>query len=591
MRNRRPYAVRRAGFGIVFAMHILGPAYAQLPDEDTSQPIDTALKVSDDGNIEMHVVDMPLANVLQMLNVYARRNIITTPSVEGTVTVDLYEATFEQALRAILVANDCDFEIRDGFTFVYTADELAVLRANPAPIPHRLFWLNYVSASEIQSVIEPLLSEEGKITKSPPARMGVTGANPGTAGNTLAGRDFVVVYDYADRLARIEALVKEVDIKPAQVLVEATILRARLNEANALGVDFTLLGGVDIELMDGNSNGILDLSLGTLPTNRFELFNSNVSTDFRSNVPDGGVSVGIIKDQIALFIRALEQTTDTSVIANPKVIALNKQIGSLLVGRRDGYLTTTVTETQAIQTVEFLETGTQLTFRPFIGTDGYIRMELRPKDSIGGLTPAGLPFEQATEVTVNVLVKDGHTILIGGLFREVNSAARSQIPLLGNIPHLGSLFRSRNDAIEREEVIILLTVHIIKNDAEYARHSVEQLQDNERSRVGLRRGMMWQGRERMAQWHYQRALEYHAKGDDKHALWNTQMALINQPSFSSAVKLKEDIEQAREWDDDGSITRGFIWDLIMQEQGAVKPRFGRPDLTQEQSGAGTTSSD
>ncbi|MCH8146710.1 MAG: type II and III secretion system protein [Planctomycetes bacterium] len=358
-----------------------------------------------------------------------------------------------------------------------------------------------------------------------------------------------------------------------------------------MGVDFTLLGGVDLELMGANSNGILDLTLGTLPTDRLELFNSNVTSVFRGNVPDGGVSIGIMKDHVALFIRALEQITDTSVIANPKIIALNKQIGSILVGRRDGYITTTVTETQAIQTVEFLETGTQLTFRPFIGTDGYIRMELRPKDSIGGLTPEQLPFEQATEVTVNVLVKDGHTILIGGLFREVNSAARSQIPLLGNIPHLGTLFRSRNDAIEREEVIILLTVHIIKNDAEYARHSLEQLQNNERTRVGLRRGMMWHGRERMAQWHYQRALEYHAKGDDKHALWNTQMALINQPSFLSAIKLKEDIAQAREWDEDGSITRAFIWDLIMQEQGAVKPRLGRPSSPQEQSGVDTTSPD
>lgn len=576
---------------MVMAIHVLAPAYAQLPEADTSQPIDTALKVSGDGNIELHVVDMPLANVLQMLNVYARRNIITTPSVQGTVTVDLYDATFEQALRAILAANDCDFDVRDGFIYVYTADELAVLRATSAPIPHRLFWLNYVSASDIQSVIEPLLSEEGKITKSPPARMGVTGTDPETAGNTLAGRDFIVVYDHADRLARIAALVREIDIRPAQVLVEATILRARLNEENAMGVDFTLLGGVDLEMMGANSNGILDLSLGALPTDRLELFNSNVTTDFRSNVPDGGVSIGIMKDHVALFIRALEQITDTSVIANPKLIALNKQIGSILVGRRDGYITTTVTETQAIQTVEFLETGTQLTFRPFIGTDGYVRMELRPKDSIGGLTPEQLPFEQATEVTVNVLVKDGHTILIGGLFREVNSAARSQIPFLGNIPFLGTLFRSRNDAIEREEVIILLTVHIIKNDAEYARHSVEQLQDNERTRVGLRRGMMWHGRERMAQWHYRRALEYHAKGDDKHALWNTQMALINQPSFLSVINLKEDIEQAREWDDDGSITRGFIWDLIMQEQGAAKPRFGRPSSTQEQSGADTTSPD
>jgi type IV pilus assembly protein PilQ len=565
-----------AAFGTLCAMGTSTPANAQQQDADTAPPVDTALSVSNDGAIELHVVDMPLATVLQMLNVHVRRNIITTPAVKGTVTLDLYNATFEQALRATLAANDCDYEVRDGFIYVYTADELAALRADAGPIPHHLFWLNYVSAADIERIIEPLLSEDGTIAKSPAARAGVTGKTQQTEGDALAGHDFIVVYDHADRLAKIAALIKETDVKPAQVLVEATILRARLNEENALGVDFTLLGGVDLELMGATSNGVLDLALGALPIDRYEQWNSNASTDFRANVPEGGLSIGIIKDHVALFIRALEQVTDTAVIANPKVIALNKQMGSLLVGRRDGYLTTTVTETQAVEKVEFLETGTQLVFRPFIGTDGYVRMELRPKDSIGGLTPEQLPYEQATEVTANVLVRDGHTILIGGLFREVNSASRSQIPVLGNLPYVGTLFRSRNDSLDREEVIILLTVHIIKDDASYARQSFEQLQDSERIRVGLRRGMMWHGRERMAQAHYREALEHYARGEHRQALWNVQMALLNQPRFLSAIKLKEDIVEAREWDDDGSVTRTFLQELIASEGAEALSPFDRP---------------
>src|SRR5690606_22979737 len=96
--------------------------------------------------------------------------------------------------------------------------------------------------------------------------------------------------------------------------------------------------------------------------------------------------------------------------------------------------TTTVTQTSSIQNVEFLETGTQLRFRPYIGDDGYVRIEVHPEDSTGGLTAANLPFEQTTEVTTNIIVRDGHTILIGGLFREVTSASRSQVPLVGNVP-------------------------------------------------------------------------------------------------------------------------------------------------------------
>ena len=167
--------------------------------------------------------------------------------------------------------------------------------------------------------------------------------------------------------------------------------------------------------------------------------------DFNAALPGGGFTFGIIKDQIGVFIRALEAITDTEVLANPKLLALNKQVAQVIIGRRDGYLTTTFTETLAIQTVEFLETGTVLSFRPFIGEDDVVRMEIHPKDSTGGLTQANLPFEQTTEVTTNILVRDGHTILIGGLFREVTTATRGQVPGLGNIPFAGALFRSERD--------------------------------------------------------------------------------------------------------------------------------------------------
>lgn len=203
----------------------------------------------------------------------------------------------------------------------------------------------------------------------------------------------------------------------------------------------------------------------------------------------------------------MEEVTDTTVLANPKILALNKQKGQVIVGRRDGFMTTTVTETQAIQTVEFLETGTQLVFRPFIGDDDFVRVELHPEDSVGFVNAQGLPSEQTTEVTTNVIVRNGETILIGGLFREVTTDARSQIPWLGNLPGIGALFRSNSDSTSREEVIILLTIHIVKDREAYAAASREQYEDIERMRVGIRQGLMWHGRERVAQAQYRKALD------------------------------------------------------------------------------------
>src|SRR5690606_15602917 len=134
------------------------------------------------------------------------------------------------------------------------------------------------------------------------------------------------------------------------------------------------------------SPGVQDITTGLVPVQSLSETTLTARTDLNGAVPGGGFTFGIIKDQISLFIRALESVTDTNVIANPKVLALNKQFGQVIVGRRDGYITTTITETTATQTVEFLETGTILSFRPFIGDDGYVRMEIHPKDSTGGLT-------------------------------------------------------------------------------------------------------------------------------------------------------------------------------------------------------------
>jgi type IV pilus assembly protein PilQ len=549
---------------------------------------DAEVAVSDAGTVTLNVVELPLATVLRVLSLETQRNIVATPAVDGMVTASLHNVTFEEALDAILVSNNAAYRADGKFIYVYTQEELAEIIAAEHPPESRVFRLSYISAADIEPAISPLLSPVGSMSVSTPPEEGVSSDAEQAGGNSLSGPEYLVVTDRPPHLERIAKLIAELDIRPRQVLIEATILSAKLEEDNALGVDFALVGGVDLELLGSTSQAVQNVTLGALPQNRFEQFNASAVTGFTSNVPDGGLRVGIVKDNVAFFVQALEQITDTVVIANPKVLALNKQKGQVLVGRRDGYLTTTVTETQAIQTVEYLETGTNLVFRPFIGEDGYVRMEIHPQDSIGGLTAANLPFEQTAEVTTNVMVKDGQTVLIGGLFRETETDSRSQVPLLGDIPGLGEVFKSRADEIQRQEVIVLLTVHIVKDLGAYADQSWEEFQDIERVRVGIRKGMMWHGRERRAQKLYRKALEHYGAGEYDKALWCTRMALHNNPKFMAAIELQEELRHQREWDDDGTVTRGFIHNAIMQAEGyegvplfeRPAPPFVRPDAAQ-----------
>jgi type II secretory pathway component HofQ len=264
----------------------------------------------------------------------------------------------------------------------------------------------------------------------------------------------------------------------------------------------------------------------------------------------------------------LEGTTDTTVLANPKVLALNKQKGEVIVGNETGYLTTTTTETSSTQTIEFLKTGTRLVFRPFIADDGYIRMEVHPEDSSGGLqTAANLPFKTTTEVTSNVMIKDGHTIVIGGLFRESSSSTKSQVPVLGNIPLVGTLFRNQSDATRRQEIIIMLTPHIIKDDDVMSELAEKAMKDGERLRVGVRRGMMFWGRERLADMFYQTAVDEMAKShpDRSKALWNLDAAINLCPTMSEAHQLRQELTGKEITTADGSAIRTFVKRAILAD--------------------------
>ncbi len=582
--QRRAGPQRRRLYVALPVILALASTLVRAQDEPVNVPVApgarTEIAVTDRGGVRMHVADMPLATVLHLLSLEGKRNIIASPNVTGRVTANLYDVTFEEALHAILVSNGAGHRVVGDFIYVYTRDELQEMDAARAPIPRtRVYRLNYISAADAKAYVAPMLGkddEDSSVTGPPSPATGIESEADEGGGNFDAAQDFIIVTARPDVHRRIALLLKQIDVQPRQVLIEATILRAELSDDNALGIDFSLVGGVDLELLGATSNGIAGISLGTLPQNRFERFNAAAVTDLTGNVPTGGLTIGLIKDNVAVFLRALEEITDTTVLANPKVLTLNKQKAQVIVGRRDGYLTTTVTETQTIQTVEFLETGTQLIFRPFIGSDGFVRVELHPEDSVGFVNAQGLPSEQTTEVTTNVIVRDGETILIGGLFREVTTDARSQIPGLGNIPLLGGLFRSTNDSTSREEVIILLTIHIVKDRRAYTELSREQHENLERMRVGTRQGLMRYGRERIAQAQYHRALDALSAGRRDKALYHLNMSLHNNGRSVPAIKLKERILGQRTWDDDGTGGRSFLHRLISQEKGYRLPPFGRP---------------
>ena len=531
------------------------------------------VSVKDAGTVEIHVTDASLIEVLRMLSLQSQRNIIASKEVRGSVTADLFDVTVKEALSTILQANGYDYREKGNFIFVYSAKELAEMEKAQVQRKTEIFRLYYTPAVNAANMIKPVLSEGAQVSFTTPCKTGIASSSEDAGGNEHATEDVIVVTDYPERLEQVRAVLKEVDRRPVQILVEAVIMRATLQENNDLGIDFTALGGVDFNALNaigpgtGGGSGLNQALSGQILSNP-AAGNALDRGLVAGSVGGGGLKLGVVKNNIGLFISALEGVTDTVVMANPKVLVLNKQRGEVHVGSQQGYRTAVATETLTTDDVKFLDTGTRLAFRPYVGDNGFVRLEIHPEDSSGSVNAQGLPNKFVTQVTSNVMVRDGHTIVIGGLFHESTDRTRSQVPGLGSLPGIGAAFRRQSDATVREEVIILLTPHIVKDEGAYSAASEEKMRDGERLRVGMRRGLMPWGRERMAESAYQKAVEEMAKPnpDRQKALWHLNCATNLNPKFIEAIDLKSQVTGREATAVNGSSIRSFVKERILADE-------------------------
>ena len=477
--------------------------------------------------------DAPIRDVLNLMGLRYNKNIVKSQGVDGTLGfTNLFDVTFDEAMDAILGAN-FKYKQKGNLINVYTKTEYKKIMEDKDRMVTRTITLYYISAAEAVRLVSPVLSDVAVIQGSSPAETVLpTGQAISTGsggGDSMALNDMIVIVDYPEHIAKAEDVLKELDARPLQVLVEATILSATLTEEIALGIDWSTLDGVTVD-------DLVSVGAGTENGLSATGFASAVATTISS----GGIGIGVTSDHVAALIRAIESVTDTTVLANTKILAVNKQLGQVYIGNKIGYQSiTSQIDTSTTQTVEFLETGTKLAFRPYIGADGYIRMDIQPKDSSGTLKTNGIPDEQSTELSTNVIVKDGQTIVIGGLFRDVVTTTRNQVPLLGDLPFLGAAFRSTNDKTERQEVIVILRPHIVKTPEEI--DGAGRAADIERKRYGAYANRQILGRAVIAEGHYYKAAQYYTDGNDSAARYELDKALRLRPTYFEALRLKEKV--------------------------------------------------
>ncbi len=509
------------------------PRVAQRPEPPEPQAFEqiTPPKIDEDevvedpesGLYEFNFRDQDIQDVLTALSKAGGLNILASPSVKDIrVSASLANVSIETALTALLKSTGFVYLREDDFIYVGKPQDLRGMAHVHEIVDSRIFRPDYISATELQKLITPLLSDDvGQVTISSPPEVGIATNASAAGGDTYSGGDVVMVRDYVTVLAEIDELVKKVDRMPMQVAIEATILSVKLDDKDVLGVDF--------ELLRQKEN--LRITSGTP-------LSSLASADFKD-----GLKVGFLDTSLFAFIEALETIGDTTVVASPRVMCLNKQRAEILIGSELGYVSTTVTETAATQAVEFLEVGTHLRIRPYISSDGMVRMEVHPELSTGNVRIEGgftLPDKDVTQVTTNIMCRSGATMVIGGLIREDLSTSSTQIPVLGNLPYVGAAFRQRTETIVRREIIVLLTPRIVdelhtwKEGDDYAKQFDNRLQT-------FRDKMTPVGKRQFGERYTRLANAAYAAGDLDTALRYATLAIHFDPLNQAAINLRVEI--------------------------------------------------
>ena len=282
----------------------------------------------------------------------------------------------------------------------------------------------------------------------------------------MASNDMVVIQDYESNLKIIDQIIRRLDVQPVQVLIEAVIISVELDLDTQLGINFAVVDNLGQQLGTIGAGAVINSNVGFTPASVLTAAGKIAS----STIPDpngfasstNGIKYGFISNNITGFIRALETVGSTKILASPRILVLNKQRAEIQLGSRLGFRSSV---TQNIigttQQVQFLNTGTLLRLRPFVSSDDMVRMEIHPERSEGVVDPTtGLPSATTAELTTNVMVPNGGTLVIGGLMEDEDDYTQSGLPGLSRLPILGYLFGTREKKDQRRELVVLLTPHI-----------------------------------------------------------------------------------------------------------------------------------
>ncbi|MDB4989619.1 MAG: Type pilus biosis protein PilQ [Myxococcaceae bacterium] len=424
--------------------------------------------------IDLDFKDADIHNILRLLSEVGGVNVVTSDDVTGSVTIRMRDVPWDQALDVILQAKGLGAERRGNLIRVAPQDvlekerELAIARQKQqielAPLETRLVPVSYATANDVRPRVQELMSPRGTVSVDERT-------------NVLLVRDIV------DNLDDVEELVRTLDTQTPQVLVEARIVEATSNYVRDVGIQWG--GDVSLNQAFGNQTGLVFPSNVGLAGGAYD--SSNTPTqglspiaaqtavpNFAVNLPAAagagaggalGLTLGSDDGNYNLNVRlsAAESTGTVKIISSPRVLTLDNHAARISQGTQIPY---SQVSAQGVQTA-FQTAVLELSVTPHVTADGSVSMKVNVTRNEPDFTHTGAngqPTILKREAQTELLVSDGHTAVIGGIYTRNSGRTVDQVPLFGDIPIIGLLFQRRRLLDTRNELLIFLTPRIVNRE-------------------------------------------------------------------------------------------------------------------------------
>ena len=438
-----------------------------------SNGLNNAPKVFKGRKISLDFQDVEVRTILQILAKESDTNIVASDTVNGKMTLSLKDVPWDQALDLVMQARNLDMRQQGNIINIAPRDELlakdkAFLQAEKeiaelGSLYSQNFQLKYKNVEEFRKILRLDEIDSSNSRNTLLSNRGSALIDPAT--NTL------IVTDTRSVIEKFRKLIDELDVPAQQVMIEARIVEATDGFARDLGVKFGY-GGTERQTAWGFNSGSGGISAANNGGASGNIGTSSgrwsVNTNINLPVAAAANSIALVRalssGALNLELSASEQLSKTKTLANPRVLTQNRQEAKIESGTEIPYQDTSTSGNNTTTTTTFKKAVLGLVVTPNITPDGQIIMNVK----INKDTPIDCRVKneatkciQTKNLDTQAMVENGGTLIVGGIYEEENGNTLTKIPLLGDIPVIGNLFKTRQNSQSRRELLIFITPRIM----------------------------------------------------------------------------------------------------------------------------------